>query len=78
VNAIAPGWIETRDWAKPSERQSVSHDAAEREQHPAGRVGKPADIAAALDYLTGEGGGFVTGQTLVIDGGMSRRMIYEA
>ena len=78
VNAVAPGWIETRDRAKRAERQQVTHDAAERRQHPAGRVGRPADIAAAVAYLAGDAAGFITGQTLVVDGGMQKRMIYEA
>lgn len=76
VNAVAPGWIETRDWAKRPDRKAVAHCETERMQHPAGRVGRPADIAAAVLYLADAG--FVTGQTLVVDGGMSKRMIYEA
>ncbi|MGM0585706.1 MAG: SDR family oxidoreductase [Pseudomonadota bacterium] len=78
VNAVAPGWIETRDWAKRSARERPEHDALERSQHPVGRVGAPADIAAAVEYLASDRAGFVTGQTLVIDGGMQKRMIYEA
>ena len=45
-------------------------------QHPAGRVGRPEDVAALAAFLIGEGSGFVTGQTLVVDGGMTRKMIY--
>ena len=51
-------------------------DERERLQHPAGRVGMPADIAATVAWLADAG--FVTGQTIVVDGGMSKRMIYEA
>jgi len=41
-----------------------------------GRVGTVEDIAAAVEWLAGEGGGFVTGQEIVVDGGMTRKMIY--
>ena len=68
VNAVAPGWIEARP--------DAVHDERERLQHPAGRVGMPADIAATVAWLADAG--FVTGQTIVVDGGMSKRMIYEA
>ncbi len=47
------------------------------EQHPAGRVGTPADIARACLYLTHPDNTFVTGTHLVVDGGMTRKMIYE-
>jgi NAD(P)-dependent dehydrogenase (short-subunit alcohol dehydrogenase family) len=69
VNAISPGWIETGDYSKlkPSDHQ----------QHPAGRVGKPEDIARACLYLTDPDNDFITGTNLVIDGGMTRKMIYE-
>ena len=76
VNAVAPGWIETRPFARRDKRQPVEHDEAERLQHPAGRVGTPRDIAEAIEWLAGAG--FVTGQTIVVDGGMQKRMIYEA
>jgi NAD(P)-dependent dehydrogenase (short-subunit alcohol dehydrogenase family) len=67
VNCISPGWIHTRG-PEPS--------AADHAQHWAGRVGVPADIAAAVAFLLGEGAGFITGAELVVDGGMTRRMIY--
>ncbi|MGH7153998.1 MAG: SDR family oxidoreductase, partial [Acetobacteraceae bacterium] len=44
--------------------------------HPAGRVGRPEDIAALVAWLLGEESGFVTGAEFVVDGGMTRRMIY--
>ena len=75
VNAIRPGWIETRDWQKQSEREEVSHREQDRAQHPAGRVGRPEDIAQTIDWLIGAG--FVTGQAINVDGGMTRKMIYE-
>lgn len=75
VNAIRPGWIETRDWQKASEREEVQHRARDHAQHPAGRVGEPRDIAKGVEYLIGAG--FVTGQHLTVDGGMTVKMIYE-
>ncbi|WP_079908664.1 glucose 1-dehydrogenase [Paenibacillus sp. 32352] len=77
VNAISPGWIETRDWQKASKREKAVHSERDRLQHPVGRVGTPHDIAAACLYLAGDQAGFVTGQNLVIDGGMTVKMIYE-
>lgn len=77
VNAISPGWIETRDWQKASRRTEPVHSERDRLQHPVGRVGRPEDIAAACLYLCGEKAGFITGQNLVIDGGMTVKMIYE-
>ncbi|SEO06695.1 SDR family NAD(P)-dependent oxidoreductase [Paenibacillus sp. OV219] len=68
VNAISPGWIETGDY---SQLRPEDHS-----QHPAGRVGKPDDIARACMYLTDPANDFVTGTNLVIDGGMTRKMIY--
>jgi NAD(P)-dependent dehydrogenase (short-subunit alcohol dehydrogenase family) len=65
VNTIAPGWI-TAD----TDLRKEDHL-----QHPAGRVGRPDDIADAVAYLASAG--FITGQTLVVDGGMTRKMIYE-
>jgi NAD(P)-dependent dehydrogenase (short-subunit alcohol dehydrogenase family) len=69
VNAISPGWIETGDY---SQLRMVDHD-----QHFSKRVGKPDDIAGACLYLTSENNNFVTGTNLTIDGGMTRKMIYE-
>ncbi|NOU97907.1 SDR family oxidoreductase [Paenibacillus sp. LMG 31456] len=77
VNAVSPGWIETRDWQKTANRQEPVHSERDALQHPIGRVGTPADIAAACLYLTGEHAGFITGQNLIIDGGMTVNMIYE-
>jgi NAD(P)-dependent dehydrogenase (short-subunit alcohol dehydrogenase family) len=68
VNAICPGWIETGDYAALRE---IDH-----EQHPAGRVGKPEDVAKACFYLTDPENDFVTGVELAVDGGMTRKMIY--
>lgn len=46
-------------------------------QHPARRVGRPSDIARACLFLTDRGNDFITGENVVIDGGMTRKMIYE-
>ncbi|MDR4948989.1 SDR family NAD(P)-dependent oxidoreductase [Neobacillus cucumis] len=68
VNAISPGWIHNGDEAELS--------AADHEQHLSRRVGKPSDIARACLYLTDPANDFVTGINLVVDGGMTRKMIY--
>jgi len=68
VNSISPGWIETGDtvWG-----------GADAEQHPAGRVGNPADIANMILFLCSDKAGFITGENICIDGGMTRQMIYH-
>jgi len=76
VNAILPGWIETGPWQKASTRRPARHSETDRAQHPVGRVGEPRDIAATVAFLAGEGAGFITGQQIVVDGGMTRKMIY--
>ncbi|MAM41654.1 MAG: short-chain dehydrogenase [Erythrobacter sp.] len=75
VNAIRPGWIETGPWQKSASRSHPEHRDKDRDQHPVGRIGRPEDIAGAVDYL--HGAGFVTGQHLNVDGGMTVKMIYE-
>ena len=69
VNCISPGWIQNE---KYEELRPIDH-----EQHPAQRVGKPEDIARACLFLCDPENGFITGQNLVIDGGMTKKMIYE-
>lgn len=76
VNAIAPGWIETGPWQKEQERYEPQHTREDKEQHPVGRVGEPQDIAEAALFLCSEKAGFITGQHLVVDGGMTVKMIY--
>jgi NAD(P)-dependent dehydrogenase (short-subunit alcohol dehydrogenase family) len=77
VNAVSPGWIETRDWQSSGLAETPVHSERDRSQHPAGRVGTPSDIAEACLYLASDKAGFITGQNLVIDGGMTVKMIYE-
>ncbi len=68
VNSISPGWIDTAytEYAGP--------DAV---QQPAGRVGNPMDIANMVLYLCSDKAGFITGENICIDGGMTRQMIYH-
>jgi len=75
VNCISPGWIETADWQKASKANTPHHSKADREQHPAGRVGVPEDVAKACRFIA-EDAGFMTGQNLILDGGMTIKMIY--
>jgi len=69
VNAISPGWIETGNYEALT---PIDH-----RQHPAGRVGKPEDVAKACLYLSDPANDFVIGINLVVDGGMTRKMIYQ-
>ncbi|WDM02823.1 glucose 1-dehydrogenase [Alicyclobacillus cycloheptanicus] len=77
VNAISPGWIEVRDYQKSSKRERPVHTPGDLAQHPVGRVGNPEDIAELCLYLASPRAGFMTGTNLVVDGGMTRKMIYE-
>jgi NAD(P)-dependent dehydrogenase (short-subunit alcohol dehydrogenase family) len=66
VNCVSPGWI-----AHTSVRRK------DHAQHPVGRVGNDQDVAELVAYLISDAAGFVTGQNFVIDGGMTKKMIYE-
>ena len=68
VNSVSPGWIDTTG--------SVT-DPVDLVQHPAGRVGTPMDIANAVLFLCSEQAGFITGENLCVDGGMTKLMIYH-
>ncbi len=69
VNSIAPGWIHT---GNIEELRDVDH-----QQHWSKRVGNPSDIARACLFLSNPDNSFITGECLTIDGGMTRKMIYE-
>lgn len=77
VNAIAPGWIEVGEWEKESQKYTPQHRQEDKEQHPVGRVGTPEDVAEAALFLCSDKAGFITGQSLTIDGGMTVKMIYK-
>lgn len=74
VNAVAPGWIDTEGPDLATARPELRD--VDRDQHPVGRVGAPRDVAAAVRWLLSDEAGFVTGQQLVVDGGMTKKMIY--
>ena len=68
VNSISPGWIETGDEV---------YSGPDAEQQPAGRVGNPSDIANLILYLCSDKAGFITGENICVDGGMTKLMIYH-
>jgi NAD(P)-dependent dehydrogenase (short-subunit alcohol dehydrogenase family) len=76
VNCISPGWIVTGEWKKRSQRATPELSEEDHAQHPAGRVGKPEDVASLAAYLVSDEAGFITGQNFIVDGGMTRKMIY--
>ncbi len=68
VNSISPGWIDT---------EGASFEGPDALQQPVGRVGTPSDIADMVLYLCSDKAGFITGENICIDGGMTRLMIYH-
>ena len=68
VNSISPGWIDTA---------YTVYEGPDAIQQPAGRVGNPMDIANMVLYLCSDKAGFITGENICIDGGMTRQMIYH-
>lgn len=76
VNAIAPGWIATDPWKPRNKRGQPELRDVDHSQHPAGRVGRPEDIAGLAAYLASSEAGFITGAVFTVDGGMTRKMIY--
>ena len=68
VNSISPGWIDT-----------LGYEASEEDkiQQPVGRIGTPDDIASMVLFLCSDEAGFITGENIVIDGGMTHQMIYN-
>ena len=78
VNAVLPGWIDVSAEQKKSRQDDPPLRPEDHLQHPAGRVGVPADVAALVAYLLADDAAFITGQSFVVDGGMTRKMIYAA
>ena len=68
VNSISPGWIDT---------DFTEYHGSDAYQQPAGRVGNPMDIANMALFLASDKAGFITGENICIDGGMTRLMIYH-
>ena len=68
VNSISPGWIDT---------YGTAYSGPDALQQPVGRVGRPEDIAEAVLFLCSDRAGFITGENICIDGGMTRLMIYH-
>lgn len=68
VNSISPGWIDT---------SFTEYEGADALQQPVGRVGNPMDIANAVLFLCSDKAGFITGENICIDGGMTKQMIYH-
>lgn len=67
VNCVSPGWIDTGHYPVTE---------ADNQKHPVGRVGRPEDVAELVLYLCSDKSTFITGQNFVIDGGMTRKMMY--
>jgi NAD(P)-dependent dehydrogenase (short-subunit alcohol dehydrogenase family) len=76
VNCISPGWIATDMYKARGERRVPRLHKKDHAQHPVGRVGAPEDIASLCAWLLSQEAGFVTGANFVVDGGMTRKMIY--
>lgn len=68
VNCISPGWIDN---------SGTSFSPEDHAQHPAGRIGRPEDITAAVEFLISDAASFITGENLMVDGGMTKLMIYH-
>ena len=76
VNAVSPGWIDVSELKKLVARKPANLRKVDHQQHPVGRVGRPEDVATQVSYLLSPAASFITGQNFIIDGGMSRKMIY--
>jgi NAD(P)-dependent dehydrogenase (short-subunit alcohol dehydrogenase family) len=68
VNAISPGWIDTT---------GSRFEGPDATQHPVGRVGTPSDIVHAVMFLCSPESGFITGQNITVDGGMTKQMVHH-
>ena len=76
VNAISPGWIDAGAY-QHDDGYTADFSNADRVQQPSGRIGEPSDIAEMALFLCSDKAGFITGENIVIDGGMTRQMIYH-
>ena len=76
VNAISPGWIDVSNLRKKAKGKGDELRTEDHEQHPAGRVGQADDVARMILFLIAPENSFITGQNFVVDGGMTRKMIY--
>ena len=68
VNSVSPGWIDT---------SYAVYEGADAVQQPVGRVGNPMDVAHTVLYLCSDMAGFITGENICVDGGMTKQMIYH-
>ncbi|CAF1233638.1 unnamed protein product [Adineta steineri] len=83
VNTVSPGWIDVRDidtrqlaeGGKGTVLPPLSE--SDHSQHPAGRVGVPEDVTKIVEFLVDDVNGFITGQNFIVDGGMTKKMIYH-
>jgi NAD(P)-dependent dehydrogenase (short-subunit alcohol dehydrogenase family) len=75
VNSISPGWIDVN--ANSDINYDAHHSIPDKMQHLVQRVGKPMDIAKTVMFLCDEENGFITGENITIDGGMTKLMIYH-
>ncbi len=76
VNSVSPGWIDVSAVRKRKDARQATLSEADHAQHPAGRVGQGSDIGRMILFLCDPANSFITGQNFIVDGGMTRKMIY--
>jgi len=74
VVSVSPGWIDTSEWQIPRKEPRLT--SLDHAWHPAGRVGKPEDVAALVAFLASDEASWITGVNIIIDGGVSSKMVY--
>jgi len=74
VVAVSPGWIDTSEWQVPPRKPELT--LLDHAWHPAGRVGRPEDVAALVAFLASDEAEWITGVNIVIDGGVTTKMFY--